>query len=118
VIDQKNKRRFPRISLRAPIRYQVRGRPEFDHAICDNISVGGLCFTGEQFIPTSTTLMLEINLLSRFLQPVGRIAWSQSLPHSDRKRLGIEFLELNNVEKNYLSDYVDMQLNHSMRKEI
>ena len=112
MIDQKDKRRFPRISLRAPLRYQIRGVPEFNHAICDNISSGGISFTGEQFIPTATTLMLEINVLSRILRPVGKIAWSQSLPHSDRKRLGVEFLELNHVDKNYLSDYLDMHLSY------
>jgi len=86
--------------------------PDFSHAISDNISVGGLSFIDESFFPTETLLMFEINLLSRVLHPAGRVAWSQALPHCARRRTGIEFVELNQSEKNYLTDYISMQLNH------
>ena len=114
----KNKRRFPRIYLRAPIRYQIRGKPEFGHAVCDNISAGGMGFISEQFIPTLTPLMLEIDVLSRILRPVGKVAWSTTLPHSNRNRLGIEFIELNNIERDYLSDYINMRLGRNITNGI
>jgi len=108
-VRPEDKRRFPRISLRTPVRCQIRGEHQFDNAISDNISAGGLSFVGNKFIPPSTPVMLEINVLSRILRPVGRIAWSQPLPHSDRNRLGIEFLELDTKESNYLKDFISMQ---------
>ena len=111
VIKQEEKRCFPRIIFHTPIRCQIRGEPEFGNAVCNNISAGGMSFVGDKFIAPSTPVMLEINILSRILKPIGKIVWSQPLPHSDRNRLGIEFLELDPIEKNYLQDFINMQIN-------
>ena len=103
------KRRFRRVGLRVAIRYQVRGVPEFDNAVSEDISEGGLAFNGFKFIPPFTPVMLEINLFSKMLHPIGKITWCQTLSHSDRNRLGVEFLELDSSEKSYLSNYINMQ---------
>jgi Tfp pilus assembly protein PilZ len=108
-LQNEEKRRFQRVDLRAALRYQIRGVSDFDNAISDNISEGGLAFNSLKFIPPSTPVMLEINLLSKILHPIGRVSWCQPLPHSNRNRLGVEFLEFDSSEKKYLSDYVDMQ---------
>lgn len=104
------KRKFPRIALKSPLRYQVRGYSDFDSAICDNISEGGAGFISNRYLAPATLVMLEINVLSRILRPVGKIVSSINLPHSDRNRLGIKFLELDNNEKHYLHDFISMQL--------
>lgn len=109
-INQEVKRRAPRIDLRAEMRYQVRGSAsEFSNVISDNISTGGVAFGADKYIAPQTPLMLEIDVLSRVLRPVGRVAWCQPLPHSYRNRLGVEFLEMDPLEKNYLADYISMQ---------
>ena len=107
---KEERRLFPRVGFHSQIRYQLRGKPDFNNALSDDISCGGLKFTGDRFIPTATPVMLEINVLNRVLRPVGRVAWSTVLPHSNRSQLGIEFVEFNMLEKNYLRDFVDMQL--------
>ena len=109
-VGLEEKRRFPRIQLKIPLRYQIRGGHDFDNSISDDISLGGLRFVNRKFIPPLTDVMLEINVLSRALNPIGRVAWSSPLPHSDWYNLGIEFIEMDAGEKNYLSDYIDMQL--------
>lgn len=55
-------------------------------------------------------MMLEFSVLSRVLKAIGRVVWSQPLPHSDRNRLGIEFLEIEKPEENYLEDFIKMQM--------
>ncbi|MCK9604375.1 MAG: PilZ domain-containing protein [Candidatus Omnitrophica bacterium] len=109
ILDKENKRRFPRVELHIPLRYQIRGRPDFNNAICEDISVNGVGFTNDRFIPPLSKLTLELNVLSRSLSPIVTVAWSSPLPHSNKYHLGVEFLELNPVEKRYLGDYVDMQ---------
>ncbi len=106
---QKENRCFPRLSFHSKVRYQFRGKPNFDSGISRDISCGGLRLTNEQFIPTSTLVMLEINVLNRILRPVGRVAWSMPVAHSNRNQTGIEFVEFNNTEKNYLKDFIAMQ---------
>lgn len=103
------KRRFSRITLHSPLRYQIRGLSEFHNTLSNDISLGGVSFNNSRFIASNTAVALEINVLSRSLRPIGRVAWSSPLPHSDRYHLGIEFLEFDPKEKNYLSDYIDMQ---------
>jgi len=108
-LKKEEKRCFRRINLHTPIRYQVRGESVFDNTLSDNISEGGLAFNSPKFIPPNTTVMLEIGLFSRMLYPIGRVSWCQPLAHSDRNRLGIEFLELSSSEKSFLSDYINIK---------
>lgn len=109
VIRREEKRCFPRIEFRAPLRYQVRGRPESKNTLIENISAGGLSFLSETFMPRETRLMLEFGVLSRVLRPIGRIAWTSPVGHSDQNRLGVEFIELESQERNYLQDYVKLR---------
>jgi hypothetical protein len=104
------KRKSPRIKVRVPMRYQIRGSCGFNNTVCDNMSHGGLGFTNNEFIAPRTPVMLEINLPSRVLRPIGKIAWSSPIPHSNRYQLGLEFLEINPEEKNCLCDFIDMQI--------
>ena len=107
--NQKENRSTQRLNFHSQIRYQLRGKPEFDRGISKDISFGGLGFINEQFIPTASLLMLEINVLNRIIRPVGRVAWSQSLAHSNRNQMGIEFVEFNQVDQKYLKDFIGMQ---------
>ena len=110
ITGTEEKRRLPRIKLKTPLRYQIRGLPELNETVSDNVSLGGIGFINDRFIAPKTLVMLEINVLSRVLRPLGKIAWAASLPRSDNYRIGVEFLELDRGEKNYLTDYVDMQM--------
>lgn len=105
----KDNRRFPRVELRTPVTYQVRGESRIDNTICDNISLGGLGFVSERFIPPATPLMLEINIFSRTLRAIGKVTRTQPLPHSYRNHIGLEFIELGLTDKGYLADYVSTQ---------
>ncbi len=109
-VNKKENRCFSRIDFRSKIRYQLRGKPDFDSAITSNISYGGLRFNNDRFIPASTPLMLEIKVLNRVLRPIGKVAWSSSLGHSNRNQMGIEFIEFDKLERNYLGDFINMQL--------
>lgn len=113
IINEANKRQFPRLNLHSPLRYQIRGNPHFDNAISDNVSVGGLSFTSDTFLAPDTKVMLEFNVLSRVLRTIGRVAWTSPLPHSYRNRSGVEFLEVPEEDRKYLSDYVDIRLSQA-----
>ena len=106
---QKENRCTPRLNFCSGIRYQFRGKPNFDNGISKDISCGGLRFTNEQFIPTATLVNLEINVLNRILKPVGKVAWSMPLARSNRNQTGIEFVEFNDLEKKYLKNFIDMR---------
>ena len=111
--NSKENRFFPRVDFHSQLRYQLRGKPDFDNVLCNDISCGGVRFTSDRFIPTSSLVMLEINVLNRVLRPIGKVAWSIPVAHSDRNQMGVEFMEFNALERNYLKDFVNMQLEES-----
>ena len=106
---QKENRCFPRLEFRTKIHFRFRGKPDFDFGVSKDISCGGLKILNEEYIPISTLLMLEINVLNRTLTPVGKVAWSQPLAHSHRNQTGIEFVEFDSAERKYLQDFIGMQ---------
>ncbi|HNX82110.1 MAG TPA: PilZ domain-containing protein [Candidatus Omnitrophota bacterium] len=106
------KRRFPRIGFKFPLSYKIRGSCEFDQTIANDISCGGLSFVENRFLAPETRLMFEIKILDKVLHPIGRIAWANQLPHSNRYNLGVEFLEMEMDTRDYLCDFVDMQISN------
>ncbi|MFC1804757.1 PilZ domain-containing protein [Candidatus Omnitrophota bacterium] len=106
------KRLSPRINLQAPLRFQVRGASRAKSVVSADVSEGGVGFVSDGFIAPETPLMLQVSVASRVLNPVGKVAWSERIPHSDRYRLGVEFIEIEQVEKRYLTDYIDLQRTH------
>jgi hypothetical protein len=110
-VKQEESRRFPRIKFSNPLRFQVRGSPDSSTSLSENISLNGIGFMHNNFIAPLTPLMLEIKLLSRVLRPIGRVVWSSPSAHSNRYRLGVEFLEMDIQEKKVLSDFINMRVN-------
>lgn len=105
--EVEEKRANPRVKLKTPVNFQIRGRPHYTNALSDDISLSGLRLINDSFIGPGTLVELRINVLSRILNPTGRIAWSSRIPHSDNYRVGVEFLQIQKPERNYLADYID-----------
>lgn len=112
-IRQEERRRFTRVNLRTPIRFEIVGESEFDNAVSVDLSVGGLSFVSNKFISPETSLALEINVLSRVLKTVGKVVWTYHLPHSDWNRFGVEFVKFDPFERQYLSNYLKLLMQQS-----
>lgn len=110
-LKEAEKRKFYRFPLNTPLHYKIRGAAEFGSSVTKDISVGGLRFVVDKYISPSTYLMLEFNLLSKIINPIGRVKWLQPLPHSNRYQMGLEFIELEPESKNFLSDYINLRRN-------
>ena len=108
-IRELNKRRFPRLDLDLPVRYKIRGYSDFGSSVTKDISIGGLRFITDRYIKPLTDIMLEIDILSRTISSIAKVKWSQSLPHSNRYQIGLEFIELARENKDYLSDFVNFK---------
>ena len=105
----KEKRRFPRINAKFPIRYQIKRGGFFASALTEDLSLSGARLNTDRVFPQGLKLNLELNILSKIINPVGRVIWSQSLSPSSRYQIGIEFIEIDPQERNYFSDYINMR---------
>lgn len=108
-LKNQEKRQYPRLKLKVPLKFQVRGKPEYYNSITTDISLNGVGFVHDDYLPPATNLMLDINVLSRVLNPIGRIAWVSPLAHSNRYHYGIEFMEIDQEKRSFLAQYLDMQ---------
>ncbi len=102
------KRIYPRVEYKVPVRCQVRGAQEALNTLADNISAGGLRFTDYHYLAPNTYLNLEVGVLSRFFNAVGKIAWTQHLPHTNQYRMGVSFQEIDLRSREYLQDFVSL----------
>ncbi len=112
-VEVENKRRFPRIGLQAPLHCTIRGNGKTMDVLTEDISEGGLRFINPGFIAPNTHLMLNLNILSRTLNPIARVAWSNTMRHSYRCEVGVEFVGLDEKERVFLNDYISMRRSYS-----
>ncbi|MFA5320389.1 MAG: PilZ domain-containing protein [Candidatus Omnitrophota bacterium] len=102
-----NKRTSRRYDLELPLKYYVRGNQSFSSTVAsDNISAGGIGFTGRCFIPPSTNLMLELMVAKKSISSIGKVAWVNVSSRSNKYKLGVEFLEMNPMDREYLKKYL------------
>ncbi len=107
------KRRAPRFDIEVPIEYKkLREATEAKKAsITKNISIGGVRFITDEFLPYTARLVLEINmpLPERNISAVAKISWIKKLPAGDSYEVGNQFLEISKDDKNRLSKYLSKQ---------
>jgi len=105
---KKEKRQHRRINVKFPIRYQIRRGGFFASGLTKDLSLSGTCLNADRFFPQGINLNLQLNILSRIIGPVGKVVWSQPLAYSNQYQMGIEFIEVNPQDKNYLSDFLSL----------
>ena len=108
-MKETNNRKYPRLNSYLPLRYKIRGSSEFGSSVTRDISISGMRFTTENYIKPATDISLEINLLSKIISSIGRVKWSQALPHSNKYQIGLEFIEIESNNRFFLSDYINFK---------
>ncbi len=103
------KRRFPRITLRVPVSFRIRGKSQQLATLSRNISEGGMGLLTDQFLAPDTFLNLEFSVLRRFFSLYAKTKWITSVPGSDSYHFGLEFLEVQPNDREYIFDYVKVQ---------
>lgn len=109
VEKNKNKRSSERKNVSASVRYQLKSSGEFGSALACDVSEGGLKINFNRFVPSNTDFLLELNLPAapKIINAVGKVKWSQRIPHSDRYQIGISFQEIQDKQKAEISDYLN-----------
>lgn len=111
------KRKFPRIESRFPLKYKDLKKmgEEYRGTVSKNIGEGGVRFRTDRFISLACRLVVELNLpeLSKPLRAISKIAWIKKLPAGDDYEVGNQFLEISREDKNAIQDFVEGQLGNS-----
>lgn len=113
---KEEKRLFPRVPLKLPLRYRILGQKNTQGALVRDISVVGVGFTCDKFIRPNTCIRFEIGVPVKVISPIGRVVWAHHLAHSDRYRIGVEFTKMNYSERCNLADCIDAYLFNTLKK--
>lgn len=114
ILDEK--RLFPRINIKLPLRYRLVGARDIHETRIKDVSVVGLGFVAEKFIAPDANLRLELAVPLKVINPTGKVVWAHRIPHSDRYRVGIEFIKINYDERCELADCIDSYLFNYLKK--
>lgn len=109
--EYREKRQYKRQEGTFPFRYrETLGTPSpFRGALVKDVSLGGLRFRTESFLPLDTSLILELSLpeSTRPVRAITRVAWSRKLPAGERYEIGGEFVEMIPSEKRTLEGFLE-----------
>lgn len=106
----KENRLYRRIPLHNPLAYRIRGNPISYCTLTDDISRGGVAFYNQNFIAPNTTLNLEIEILKHKVFPIAKVRWSAPLAHSNRYRVGAQFIEINDTDIKFLEEFINTKV--------
>ena len=111
------KRRFPRIPSRFPLKYKDMRKKdeEFRGTVSKNLSEGGVRFRSDRFISLACRLVVELNLpeLTKPIRAVSKITWIKKLPAGDDYEVGNQFLEISKEDKGFIRNFVKLEQEQS-----
>jgi len=118
-MKKKDKRKYPRLSFGADVRYEVvRGPSRIDReSQSRNISAGGICLMFSDKLRVGTLLNMTFLLPDedRSVTARGRVAWSEKLAiysqePTDSWDCGIEFTDISAGDREKISRHVITQI--------
>jgi len=105
------KRRFPRIETRIPVKYRKLGDAgvQGTGTLTRNISEGGLRFRTREFISMACRLIVELDIpmIPKPVKAISRVAWIRKAPSGEDYEIGNQFLEISKQDKEVVSQYMD-----------
>ena len=104
--DPSEKRRFQRVGIQLPLKFRetMVQPPVYRGAQVRDVSLGGVRFCTENFIPRDTSLIVEFHLPDnlRAIRAISKVSWLKSLPSGHRFEIGSEFVEMTASERDLL----------------
>ena len=117
VEQNRDRRKFCRVLSDFPIQLQPvpQSRPgKIFNSLTQDVSEGGMKVSSFNFHPVNSRFMLEM-LVSDDVEPirsVGRVVWVEQLPYQDSFKLGIEFTDFSEEQKESLVDAIAKRLDN------
>ena len=104
------KRRFPRLNSRIPVRYKriTEYKDALQGTVTKDIGEGGIKVVANEFIPLSAKLRIELFLSpsSNSISAVSKVVWMRKLSYSDQYDGGLQFIDIPEVSRNLIATYI------------
>ncbi|MCM8763679.1 MAG: PilZ domain-containing protein [Candidatus Omnitrophica bacterium] len=110
-LSLQNRRRYHRINFDTSVTYQTKVGSRLNHTLTRDLSEGGMGVIFEEFLPKDAELILEFSLKknSTPIRTRAKVVWVQKLPYTERYRAGLEFEEMEALQKSNLKRFINKE---------
>lgn len=102
--DQRKDERF---GVSFPVECKTLPLRTYFYTVSKDLSLGGLKILTNDFLPKSNLIKLNINLIDKVINVKAKVAWCNSERSSERYTAGLEFLEINPINKKELTEFIN-----------
>lgn len=103
---RKEKRKHLRMSVSFPVFcYSFLTKKHF-FSSCENISLGGMCLTSDDFLKLDEHMEFKIEFPGRTITCQGTIVSFKSFKDSKNKKVGIKFIDLKSKTREYIANII------------
>ncbi len=108
MVSEKERRKFSRVSEAAEISYSIMPRYKTERRLTRDLSLGGIRFISDSFIPLSSVLKVEIKLkhTQRIISAIVKVVWVRSVFGDESYEIGAKFLQIKNKDLEFLDYYL------------
>ena len=108
----KNERREnPRIGISFPVACKTLPSRRYFYTVSKDLSLMGVRILSNDFLPKNDFIKLNINLINKILNLKARIIWCSRERVSDRYLAGLEFVEIGDLDRQNLSEFINVIYN-------
>ncbi len=109
----KEKRRFVRIHVSFPVECKTLPSQVYFYTVSKDLGLGGLKIISKDFLSKDSFVTVNVNLIDRILNAKGKIVWCNNRRASERYISGIEFIEMNQINRIELFELINLVENDS-----
>ncbi len=108
-MEMAEKRQAKRLRVNLPLAYQHLGQDRnFGETVAKDISVAGMRINAGSFLVPGRDLVVKLRFpeVSKVIEAIAQVVWSQRISFSDQYQAGLRFTELSPVFRKWLEEYI------------
>lgn len=111
---KKERRRFPRIEVKFPVRFQERISGMKGSSVVKNISENGTQILTNELLPVNRNFFMELFISEmpiKTISTMARVVWNEEIPYTERYHVGLVFDQIGDQAKKSLSEFINSRIN-------
>jgi len=108
-METAERRRAKRLRVNLPLAYQHLGQDnDFGETVAKDISTAGMRINADSFQCPGTGFLVKLRFheVSKVIEAIAEVVWSQRISFSDQYQAGLRFTEISPVFSQWLEEYI------------
>ena len=102
-----DRRKHPRFNISFPVECKVLPSKGYFYTVTKDLGLGGVKILNNDFVSKGNLFRLDLNIIDKVLNLKAKVAWCNKERASERHLVGLEFVEINKNDRQYLSQFLD-----------